>query len=142
MRYHTKDSPSYDETKATVFFRTEGVALFAGFKPWNWRSSSDAPGADLAGRRVTDQPPAEVGTSEPAADTGPAIPRTDVAPQLLVPQQSPAPEGFTIKGNAGSMLFHTEDSPYYGRTKAQAWFRTEEAAAAAGYKPWNWRKRR
>ncbi|WP_193103407.1 50S ribosomal protein L4 [Brachybacterium sp. FME24] len=44
-----------------------------------------------------------------------------------------APEGFTIKGNKGSMKFHTEDSPWYGRTKAEVWFASEEAAKAAGY---------
>ncbi|MEE1651917.1 50S ribosomal protein L4 [Brachybacterium sp. J144] len=44
-----------------------------------------------------------------------------------------APEGFDIKGNQGSMKFHTPDSPWYGRTKAEVWFATEEAAKAAGF---------
>ncbi|MGP5130524.1 50S ribosomal protein L4, sunset domain variant [Brachybacterium tyrofermentans] len=44
-----------------------------------------------------------------------------------------APEGFSIKGNQDSMKFHTEDSPWYGRTKAEVWFATEEAATAAGF---------
>ncbi len=44
-----------------------------------------------------------------------------------------APDGFTIKGNAGSMLYHTQESPFYGRTKAEVWFTTEEAAEAAGF---------
>ena len=43
-----------------------------------------------------------------------------------------APEGFTIKGNKDSMKFHSVDSPWYGRTKAEVWFATEEAAKAAG----------
>jgi hypothetical protein len=49
-----------------------------------------------------------------------------------VPHQGP-PDGFTIKGNAQSMLFHTPDSPYYGRTKAEVWFRTEADAERAGF---------
>jgi len=49
-----------------------------------------------------------------------------------VPHQGP-PDGFTIKGNAQSMLFHTPDSPYYGRTKAEVWFRTEGDAERAGF---------
>ncbi|TWD75324.1 hypothetical protein FB561_6762 [Kribbella amoyensis] len=49
-----------------------------------------------------------------------------------VPHQGP-PDGFTIKGNAGSMLFHTPDSPYYGRTKPEVWFRTEADAERAGF---------
>ena len=44
-----------------------------------------------------------------------------------------------IKGNADSGLFHTTESPYHGRTKAEVWFESEEHAKAAGYKPWNWR---
>jgi len=43
------------------------------------------------------------------------------------------PEGFTIKGNEDSMLYHRPDSSMYGRTKAELWFATEEAAQAAGF---------
>jgi len=49
-----------------------------------------------------------------------------------VPHQGP-PDGFTIKGKAQSMLFHTPDSPYYGRTKPEVWFRTEADAERAGF---------
>ncbi|TDO52586.1 hypothetical protein EV643_102425 [Kribbella sp. VKM Ac-2527] len=49
-----------------------------------------------------------------------------------VAHQGP-PDGFTIKGNAQSMLFHTPDSPYYGRTKPEVWFRTEADAENAGF---------
>jgi large subunit ribosomal protein L17 len=44
-----------------------------------------------------------------------------------------APEGFPIKGNADSMLYHVPGSPHYGRTVAEVWFATEEAAEAAGF---------
>ena len=44
-----------------------------------------------------------------------------------------APEGFDIKGNENSMKFHTTDSPWYDQTEAEVWFRTEEAAEAAGF---------
>ena len=47
------------------------------------------------------------------------------------------PEGWEVKGNSGSMLFHTPDSPYYGRTKAEVWFQDEETAAAAGFRRWD-----
>jgi hypothetical protein len=43
------------------------------------------------------------------------------------------PAGWDIKGNANSMLFHTRQSPWYGRTKAEVWFRTEQDAKAAGF---------
>ncbi len=43
------------------------------------------------------------------------------------------PEGHPIKGNAGSMLYHTPGSSFYSRTKAEVWFDTEENAEAAGF---------
>jgi hypothetical protein len=43
------------------------------------------------------------------------------------------PPGFPIKGNVQSKLFHTTESPYYGRTKAGVCFRTEENASRAGF---------
>jgi large subunit ribosomal protein L17 len=49
-----------------------------------------------------------------------------------------APEGFTVKGNEDSKLYHTPESPSYGVTVAEVWFRTAEAAEAAGFsKPKN-----
>jgi len=47
------------------------------------------------------------------------------------PQQ--APEGFDIKGNADSMLYHVPGSSSYDRTVAEVWFATPEAAEAAGF---------
>jgi len=58
-----------------------------------------------------------------------------------VPHQAP-PDGFTIKGNIQSMLFHTPDSPYYGRTKPQVWFRTEADAERAGFTKYTRRPRK
>jgi large subunit ribosomal protein L17 len=43
------------------------------------------------------------------------------------------PEGFAIKGNANSMLYHTPDSAFYDRTNAEVWFATEADAEAAGF---------
>jgi small subunit ribosomal protein S2 len=44
-----------------------------------------------------------------------------------------APEGFEIKGNKTSKKFHAPSSPWYDRTNAEVWFRTPEAAEAAGF---------
>jgi large subunit ribosomal protein L17 len=43
------------------------------------------------------------------------------------------PEGFYVKGNADSMKYHTPASPWYDQTVAEVWFRTGEAAEAAGF---------
>jgi large subunit ribosomal protein L17 len=47
------------------------------------------------------------------------------------PQQ--APEGFEIKGNADSMLYHVPGSSSYDRTVAEVWFASTAAAEAAGF---------
>jgi large subunit ribosomal protein L17 len=44
-----------------------------------------------------------------------------------------APEGFYVKGNKDSMKFHTPASPWYDKTVAEVYFKTAEAAAAAGF---------
>ena len=45
-----------------------------------------------------------------------------------------APEGFPIKGNASSKIFHPEESPNYSNTIAEIYFATPEAAEAHGYR--------
>jgi hypothetical protein len=46
---------------------------------------------------------------------------------------SEPPEGFTIKGNERSMKYHVPASAGYGRTVAEVWFSSEEAAQQAGF---------
>jgi large subunit ribosomal protein L17 len=62
---------------------------------------------------------------------------TDATPygpgSAAVTDDGSAPEGFPIKGNADSMLFHTPESQWYEQTIAEVWFATEEAAEAAGF---------
>jgi len=43
------------------------------------------------------------------------------------------PEGFPVKGNADSMLYHVPDSEYYDRTVAEVWFKTAADAEEAGF---------
>lgn len=44
-----------------------------------------------------------------------------------------APEGYPVKGNADSMLYHVPGSSFYNRTVAEVWFADAEAAEAAGF---------
>ncbi|WP_372463003.1 50S ribosomal protein L17, sunset domain variant [Pseudonocardia kujensis] len=44
-----------------------------------------------------------------------------------------APEGFPVKGNEDSKLYHVPGSSHYDRTVAEVWFATPEAAEAAGF---------
>jgi len=43
------------------------------------------------------------------------------------------PEGYPIKGNAGSKLYHVPGSSHYNRTVAEVWFASEEDAENAGF---------
>jgi large subunit ribosomal protein L17 len=43
------------------------------------------------------------------------------------------PDGFPIKGNEDSMLYHVPGSVFYDRTVAEVWFDTAESAEAAGF---------
>ncbi len=66
-----------------------------------------------------------------AADTG-----ADTVQQFAgaVPADGDeAPEGYDVKGNAQSMLYHEPGSRYYNQTKAEYWFESVEAAEAAGF---------
>ena len=51
------------------------------------------------------------------------------------------PEGWAIKGNADSGLFHTEESPGYENTRAEVWFADEASAIAAGFRHWDRKQR-
>ena len=43
------------------------------------------------------------------------------------------PEGFPIKGNASSKLYHRPGTRFYDSTVAEIWFATDADAEAAGY---------
>jgi trigger factor len=45
-----------------------------------------------------------------------------------------APDGFPIKGNANSKIYHPEESPNYTSTIADIYFATPEAAESHGYR--------
>ena len=66
--------------------------------------------------------------SEPAAEEAPFGPGSH-----LPLEDGSQPDGFPIKGNAGSMLYHVPDSPFYERTVAEVWFASPEAAEQAGF---------
>jgi uncharacterized membrane protein ArfC len=120
MLFHTVESPYYGRTIAEVWFDSEDSARGAGFTRWD----------DPDRRRV----------SEPASFAAPVLPEPGAfgvgSADPLVGGASPH-ESFTIKGNADSMLFHTVESPYYGRTIAEVWFDTEDSAKAAGFRRWD-----
>ncbi len=113
------------------------------------RDRKAAPGSTTqAGPSVSFRPQAaDTPSAGAASDPAPSGEASPPAPgphgddsALPLPDGSPPP-GFPIKGNPNSKLYHSPESPYYGRTRAQVYFRTSEAAEAAGFQHWNSRRR-
>ena len=84
---------------------------------------SDAEGAE----DTTEAAMVSAGADDAGGGFGP-----DSAPAT---EDGSAPEGFTVKGNKDSMKYHVEGSQWYDQTEAEVWFRTGEAAEAAGFEP-------
>lgn len=76
--------------------------------------------------------PATEAAEPKAAEDAKAAPAKEAAGQYR--GENP-PAGYDIKGNADSGKYHTPDSPWYSRTKAEVWFDSAEAAEAAGFVP-------
>lgn len=162
--YHGEESRGYADTKAEVWFSSEEAAEAAGFKAWDWRSrarkarqaaraaarpvpasrpapeapATEAPAAAEAEADTTvdaDAPAAEPASASGGADAVPEGPHGPGSAHPLEDASAPH-ERFHVKGNADSGLYHTADSPHYGRTKAEVWFASNEHAEAAGFKHW------
>jgi hypothetical protein len=96
-----------------------------------------APDSEMA-----ESAPPDVATAESAPpDDAAAAPTAVAAPEAETRSYQgegvyvghEPPEGFTIKGNERSMKYHVPESAGYGRTVAEVWFNSEEAAKQAGF---------
>ncbi len=115
MLYHTVDSPYFGRTRPEAWFRTEEDAQRAGFNAWNRRARQSA--------RALAKPAFEEGRYPGSAKPG----RAGTAPTAE----------FTVKGDEDSMLYHTAESPFFGVTLAEVWFRSEADAQRAGFTAWH-----
>ncbi|WP_246245145.1 sunset domain-containing protein [Pseudonocardia bannensis] len=82
--------------------------------------------------------PAEAPSTGAGPGTAADVQESSYGPGSALPLpdgSAPSPE-YTIKGNGNSKLFHAPTSPYFGRTKAEVWFRTAEDARRAGFTEW------
>jgi uncharacterized membrane protein ArfC len=129
----------FEEPVVATRTSDEPVATAAGV-------GEEAAGTTAGGR---DESVASAITGSLAAAPAPElIVRSEDPDEPFGPGSAPAnadgsgPEGWTIKGNADSGLYHTPSSPAYKRTRAEAWFESEEAAQAAGFARWDWKQRR
>ena len=96
----------------------------------DWDEPAAVPVVDSSDEAAAEPAPApapepESGTTEFGPGSAPAS------------EDGSAPTGHPIKGNVDSMLFHTQESPAYGRTRAEVWFADEDSARAAGFQSWD-----
>ena len=124
-------------------------------RPWRSSSSSVSPSrpngrpskeAEAATKRSAAKPAARAAAGHQRRDFDGGGGQTAAsAPSPLVDggfgadsaaplEDSSGPEGFTVKGNKDSMKYHHQ-VPWYDATIAEVWFRTSEAAEAAGFEP-------
>jgi len=100
-------------------------------------AAAKAPAPVEEDESTTDEPAAEAAAAAeaPAADEpAAAADEAPYGPGSHAPlEDDEQPEGFPIKGNADSMLFHLPGSRFYNQTKAEVWFATEADAEAAGF---------
>jgi large subunit ribosomal protein L17 len=106
------------------------------------KSATDTPAADIEAAEV-DESDVDEGAAEPEAlaDTASVdVEESDSdeehpygAGSHAAPEDGSQPDGFPIKGNADSMLYHAPGSAFYDRTVAEVWFATEEDAERAGF---------
>src|SRR5699024_4461046 len=96
------------------------------------KKADEAAAAEVA----AESPEQAVADAEaPAAGTG-ALADGGFGPDSAAPTvDGSAPEGFAVKGNKDSMKYHVEGSRWYDQTEAEVWFRSAEAAEAAGFEP-------
>ncbi|GAA6524333.1 50S ribosomal protein L17 [Intrasporangium sp. DVR] len=80
-------------------------------------------------------------TDGPATEAAAVVDAEADAPAVDLPagaapanEDGSAPEGYTVKGNADSGLYHEPDGQWYDQTIAEFWFKSAEDAEAAGFK--------
>ncbi len=167
-RYFGPGSPDYDAIEAEVWFANEESAEKAGFLRWDAKAGSRLDAGSAAARTVVtggtgtpDSSATVVTGGGSTADTTAVVTGGTAAAAAAAKFVSAdeveagpygkgsakagaggaGPAGWTVKGNADSMLFHGPDSPAYEVTIAEVWFVDEATARAAGFQHWDVKRR-
>jgi large subunit ribosomal protein L17 len=97
--------------------------------------------AEAATKRAAKQSESKKAAAETkAAEDADKAEATEAAAAVDLPEgavaaneDGSAPEGYTVKGNADSGLYHEPDGQWYDQTVAEVWFKTAEDAEKAGF---------
>jgi hypothetical protein len=117
-----------------------GAPSVAEVRPQVARTAEEPPAQEPPAQEppAQERPPAAPDDADPKGGAKPGDPESDYGAGSAVPGPTGiGPQGWTVKGNADSMLFYTTDAPSYLRSKADVWFESEEAATTAGFTRWN-----
>ena len=96
-------------------------------------AAAEGSASDEAGDSADHTGEAATGSEAESIVEGDLVPGEFAGSVEPLEDASEAPEGYEIKGNKGSMLYHEPGSRYYKATKAEVWFDTVESAEAAGF---------
>jgi large subunit ribosomal protein L4 len=120
------DGATLTLTEVTLDKPKKAAAKKAAAKP----AKAEKPAkADKASAKALVEVPDDAVATDDTDTDGP-----DYGPDSrLATEDGEQPKGFPIKGNADSMLYHVPDSRFYDQTIAEVWFKTAEAAEAAGF---------
>lgn len=76
-----------------------------------------------------------------SAESKPVAPKAATAPHgpgsARPGRDGSGPDGWMVKGNEESKLYHSPESPSFGVTRAEVWFRDVDTAEAAGFNRWD-----
>ncbi len=100
-----------------------GVLAGGGYGAYRvWRQRQSAP---------SEAPQWPALSTEPAVDVAAQIP----APLWLAPVNGTCPDGYPVKANDNSRIFHVPGGRFYARTVAERCYANAEDAVADGYRP-------
>jgi large subunit ribosomal protein L22 len=127
-----------DDARLEVFQAREAKRTATG------RRRPTAGGTSASRRARVERSRQRAAAARTSAETAPTSAKDVVADNVDDTESLPAgahapledgsqPEGFPVKGNADSMLYHLPDTPFYERTIPEVWFDSAESAEAAGY---------
>lgn len=105
---------------------------FAGYRMWNQRQAQSVPTPQWPPLSPEPRPAAA-----PAKQTVSAFESAQEAPatRWVSPVDGECPDGYPLKANDNSGIFHVPGGRFYARTVAERCYASAEDAIADGYRP-------
>jgi trigger factor len=91
--------------------------------------------ADADDQRTSGVVTADTGTVEEAAQEFPSLEGDSGEGWVKGDGENNVPDGYPIKGNASSKIYHPEESRFYDNTVAEFYFASQEVAESFGFRP-------